>query len=740
MSALEPVEATARVSVMPAHHGSDYITIVKASQPLGKRFTRLKNGEVKKEAGGFVSEYIAWSVHVPDLEALAEALAAVGTHEATIMGWMPGSEDGNPYKLVSEGRLKKALKLKDDAPRPVGWHEIDGQGCTGRFKDNFQQSSYILFDRDIDECLPDELVAETDADWWAQMAQICPALAGAGRLITPSSSNRVLLPDGSLAKPSPATHTFVKVQDASDVERFGKMLDVRAWLNNFGYIRTGNIGQQLKRTIFDVSVFTPERLVFESAPVAGKGLKVGKASSRIIDGGTLDTSALPDLSTDEDTQHTNLTGRTLKQGNGTCSLMFNSSDLCLDMPIVTKNHGTITVREYHERKPGKIRVQTPYRESDSWAAYLNTHKNGVPFLFDSGSQTKHLLLHEDVLELIGSEFPKHPANDNKLSLQIEDWGSLSTKEFEPIEWVIEDLLPPGVSLLSGRPKQGKSWLVHAWGLLVAAERPVFGLKTHRSKVLYMALEDSDRRLKLRTSKLMDSHSLFDNDLAGYFFKTTEAKQLGKGLESQLDELLTANPDMRLVIIDVLARIRQERRPNQSVYESDYEVGRRLKNITAKFPHVALLIVHHTNKSGLDALDAISGTNGLAGGVDNTFSMINGSSGLELHINGRDIEDSAPIPLIKGPDGMWEMISRAEAWKRTISESRAKIAEAMKAGETSPTDIATASGLDINLVGQQLRRLVKKGQIVKVKRGSYALVLDVRLGVSFTDSSTGTKNQ
>ena len=157
-----------------------------------------------------------------------------------------------------------------------------------------------------------------------------------------------------------------------------------------------------------------------------------------------------------------------------------------------------------------------------------------------------------------------------------------------------------------------------------------------------------------------------------------------------------------------------------MYESDYEVGQRLKNIATKHPRVALLIVHHNNKSGLDALDSISGTHGLAGGVDNTFSLINGNSGLELHINGRDIEDSSPISLTKGLDGMWELISREEAWKRTISESRSKILEAMRSGEKSPKDIAMATELNIKVVEQQLYKLIKAGHVVKPKRGSYEI--------------------
>jgi len=71
-------------------------------------------------------------------------------------------------------------------------------------------------------------------------------------------------------------------------------------------------------------------------------------------------------------------------------------------------------------------------------------------------------------------------------LKIKSWDSLSTQHFNPIQFIIEDLLPPGVTMLAGRPKQGKSWLVHAMLLSVAAGRKVFGLQVERCGVLYMA--------------------------------------------------------------------------------------------------------------------------------------------------------------------------------------------------------------------------------------------------------------
>ena len=302
-------------------------------------------------------------------------------------------------------------------------------------------------------------------------------------------------------------------------------------------------------------------------------------------------------------------------------------------------------------------------------------------------------------------------------IQVTSWGELSKKHFEEMKWIINSFLPPGVSLIAGRPKQGKSWLVLAFGLLVAAGRPVFGYTTSKSDVLYMALEDSERRLQGRTRKLMQTHNLTDTDISGFHY-CIDAPKLGDRLEDQIADKLSQHPKIRFVIIDVLARIRSPRRGNQSVYDADYEVGQRIKKIGSLYPEVAFLIVHHQNKGQGDALDSISGSHGLAGGFDNTYGLVRANNGLELHIDGRDIEDSMPIPILKGEDHMWTLASRADAAEIKNSDTRNAILNAMDSNETTPKQIAERTSLDPNTINSSLRRMTSQGILTKVSRGQY----------------------
>ena len=71
------------------------------------------------------------------------------------------------------------------------------------------------------------------------------------------------------------------------------------------------------------------------------------------------------------------------------------------------------------------------------------------------------------------------------------------RTFDPVEWVIEGLLPAGCYLLGGKPKLGKSWLVLALQLAVSQGRDFLGHKVKSGRCLYLALEDSDRRMQSR---------------------------------------------------------------------------------------------------------------------------------------------------------------------------------------------------------------------------------------------------
>jgi hypothetical protein len=87
---------------------------------------------------------------------------------------------------------------------------------------------------------------------------------------------------------------------------------------------------------------------------------------------------------------------------------------------------------------------------------------------------------------------------------------LQTTTFPPVSWIVEGLLPEGITLFAGKPKLGKSWLALQIGYGIASGSEVLGRPAEQGSVLYAALEDNNRRLKHRMCKIAP----YTDDLAG----------------------------------------------------------------------------------------------------------------------------------------------------------------------------------------------------------------------------------
>jgi AAA domain/Toprim domain len=79
---------------------------------------------------------------------------------------------------------------------------------------------------------------------------------------------------------------------------------------------------------------------------------------------------------------------------------------------------------------------------------------------------------------------------------------LQTLTFPPLRFVVPGLVPEGLALLAGKPKAKKSWLALDIAIAATADRFTLGeIKPDQGDVLYLALEDSMRRVQRRMTKL-----------------------------------------------------------------------------------------------------------------------------------------------------------------------------------------------------------------------------------------------
>ena len=260
--------------------------------------------------------------------------------------------------------------------------------------------------------------------------------------------------------------------------------------------------------------------------------------------------------------------------------------------------------------------------------------------------------------------------------------------------VIDGLLYAGTYLFAGAPKVGKSFLVAQIAYHVSTGTALWNYPVHKGRVLYLALEDDYQRLQRRLYRMFETADTENLRLAVY------AKQLGAGLDEQLQKFVKSNPDTKLIIIDTLQKIRENGGEKYS-YAKDYEVITQFKKF-ADQNGICLLLVHHTRKQKADdTFDMISGTNGLLGAADGAFLLHKEKrtdSTAILDIVGRDQQDQR-LYLAKDPVRLaWDLErTETELWKPPpdpILEAVTTLIMKNRSWKGTATELVTALGVDI----------------------------------------------
>ena len=236
-------------------------------------------------------------------------------------------------------------------------------------------------------------------------------------------------------------------------------------------------------------------------------------------------------------------------------------------------------------------------------------------------------------------------------LNTIDADTLQTISYEPLTFLVEDLLPQGLHLLAGAPKIGKSWLALWLCLRVAGGESLWNFPTHPCEVLYLCLEDSFQRIQSRLFDLTE-------DAPPTLHFAVMAEQLHSGLVEQIEQFLKEHPATGLVVIDTLQRIRTVSN-DVSPYANDYRDIGVLKALADRH-RIAVLLVHHLRKLGDDdPMNMISGTTGLSGATDSNFVLRKSKrreNTATLYCTGRDIAYRELSLEFSGDTHIWDLLS------------------------------------------------------------------------------------
>lgn len=253
---------------------------------LSKRIS-LVNGEPKSDGSACkMGSGVGKTVELGSFEAVAELISNTPSNSAISIGVAKGKDPGASYKVITREAMKKPDSVGSVTRTLACFEFARGAGL-------------LLADWDLKSAPASVRVAVASKGVDGVLADLCPELAGCGRVYRESTSSN-LSHNGHVWSGSGGAHGYIGVEDATDIPRATEVLMQRAWLRGYGWIWISESGSLLVRSPIDKAVASPERLVFEGAPIIVPPLVQGARKARAVVGGLLDTrQALPDLTLEE---------------------------------------------------------------------------------------------------------------------------------------------------------------------------------------------------------------------------------------------------------------------------------------------------------------------------------------------------------------------------------------------------------------------------------------------------------
>lgn len=298
-----------------------------------------------------------------------------------------------------------------------------------------------------------------------------------------------------------------------------------------------------------------------------------------------------------------------------------------------------------------------------------------------------------------------------LNSKIMSASQLGSKNIPQIEWLIEKILPKGLTIVAGRPKVGKSFLTLNIACTISE-----GLKflnkypTKKRKVLLVTNEDSERRIKNRLSKIK-----YNKDNLLFYF---EPFQFSGDFEEPLKNVLQESK-IDFVIIDTLVKAIKMKNSKKNQYYSEYEIFGKIQDVCRKL-NIGIILVHHTRKAHSDHdIDKILGTTGISGAVDTVWILEKQKPYyFRLAIQGKDVNE---IDLsIKSVGNIGNFIIDENYNEYNITPERTEILDLFgNNGKTLTTGgIADLVGKSKSNISNMLVKMVEDGLLEKTNYGQY----------------------
>ncbi len=299
---------------------------------------------------------------------------------------------------------------------------------------------------------------------------------------------------------------------------------------------------------------------------------------------------------------------------------------------------------------------------------------------------------------------------------------LTTDYPEPV-WIIPKYLPAGMTILAGRPKIGKSWMAFQIALAVASGGMVFEEHISPGKVLYLALEDSHRRLQDRMKEqgwtpeagkqvTMLTLDEFRKHI-GFLHKNGAVK---------LAALIQAE-GYRFVVVDTLARAFVGVKDMNDSQEVTAALSP-IQHLSLELNYLTLILDHHGKPKGFspNPIDDVMSSTAKSAVADTIWGLYHDGNAPshQLMIVGRDVGTESLAVRWDRITHSWQLVQN-EAEKPTDDQTKALVyLKGVKGANLS--EIACALNILPSTCSRYvLNPLIVRGQIERNEKKRYYVI-------------------
>jgi hypothetical protein len=307
--------------------------------------------------------------------------------------------------------------------------------------------------------------------------------------------------------------------------------------------------------------------------------------------------------------------------------------------------------------------------------------------------------------------------------QMVDAVDVHAKHFTPRAFIIEEILPVGVTILHALPKKRKSWLAKDLCFAVAGGGKAMGyLQAEKGEALYLNLE-MDEELMNERLKVMFPNEPPPRGVKIFY----EWPRMDCGFFDRLENYVNARPYTKLVVIDTMVRVF----PDEAMAREGYRLDARMLEQFTKFNAnrgLAIVLIHHSRKGGNggggnDPVLGALGSVGLSGSVDGLLQLeiseTDTTQGRLLR-SGRRVKNDTPMAL------KWDVqIGRFIVNQKTnkiTPERQALLRVVEKRGPITPAKIAVLLDMPAPTVRRMCQEMHASGQLINMQ-GAYDMPCD-----------------